>query len=264
VTQGADPHRPEEARDGNGDGNEPSFVSHLVELRARLLPCVASVLVIAAALMPFARQLYGWLALPLIAQLPSGGGLVAIGVVAPVMAPIKLVLVLAVALALPILLYQAWAFIAPGLYAHEKRLVLPLLVASTVLFYLGAAFAYFVVFPLLFGVTAALAPEGVQVMPDINAYLDFVLFSFVAFGAAFQIPVVVVMLDRTGLMPAAALAVHRPYVIVGAVVVGAVLTPPDVVSQLLLAVPMWLLYEAGLLITRLTRTRARELRHPSL
>lgn len=264
MTQGADPHRPEEPGGGNEDGNEPSFVSHLVELRARLLPCVASVLVIAAALMPFARQLYGWLALPLIAQLPSGGGLVAIGVVAPVMAPIKLVLVLAVALALPILLYQAWAFIAPGLYAHEKRLVLPLLVASTALFYLGAAFAYFVVFPLLFGVTAALAPEGVQVMPDINAYLDFVLFSFVAFGAAFQIPVVVVMLDRTGLMPAAALAVHRPYVIVGAVVAGAVLTPPDVVSQLLLAVPMWLLYEAGLLITRLTRTRARELRHPSL
>jgi len=239
---------------------EPSFVSHLVELRARLLPCLAAVLIIAACLMPFARHIYGWLAEPLLAQLPSGGGLVAIGVIAPLMAPLKLVLVLSVALALPLLLYQAWAFVAPGLYAHEKRLVLPLLLASTVLFYAGAAFAYYVVFPIVFAVTAALAPEGVTVMPDINAYLDFVLFSFLAFGAAFQIPIVVVLLDRTGLVPVEALAAHRPYVIVGAVVIGAVLTPPDVISQLLLAVPMWLLYEAGLLITRLTRRGARALR----
>jgi sec-independent protein translocase protein TatC len=243
------------ADEGAGTGDEPSsgFLSHLVELRARLLPCVAAVVVFAAGLMPFARQIYGWLAQPLLQQLPEGSGLVAIGVIAPVMAPIKLVLVLAVVLALPVLLYQAWAFVAPGLYTHEKRLVLPLLTASVLLFYLGAAFAYYLVFPIIFGVTAAMAPEGVAVMPDINAYLDFVLFSFLAFGAAFEIPIVVVLLDRTGVMSADVLAAQRPYVIVGAVVIGAVLTPPDVISQLLLAIPMYLLFEAGLLLTRLMR-----------
>jgi sec-independent protein translocase protein TatC len=243
----ASPPPTEPAAPGQG------FLSHLVELRARLLPCVALVAVLTAVMMPFASRIYGWLALPILRQLPADGGLVAIGVIAPFMAPLKLVLVLAVALSLPFLLYQIWAFVAPGLYRHERRLIWPLLVSSTVLFYLGAAFAYFVVFPVVFGVLTSMAPEGVRVMPDIDAYLNFVLSSFLAFGAAFEIPIVVVVLDRSGIASADWLATQRPYVIVGATIVGAVLTPPDVISQLLLAVPMCLLFEGGLILARLTR-----------
>lgn len=243
----ASPPPTEPAAPGQG------FLSHLVELRARLLPCVALVAVLTAVMMPFASRIYGWLALPILRQLPADGGLVAIGVIAPFMAPLKLVLVLAVALSLPFLLYQIWAFVAPGLYRHERRLIWPLLVSSTVLFYLGAAFAYFVVFPVVFGVLTAMAPAGVRVMPDIDAYLNFVLSSFLAFGAAFEIPIVVVVLDRSGIASADWLATQRPYVIVGATIVGAVLTPPDVISQLLLAVPMCLLFEGGLILARFTR-----------
>ena len=227
-----------------------SFLSHLIELRTRLMWSIGVVLALALAMMPFAARIYAWLAAPMLRHLPADSGLVAIGVIAPFMAPIKLVLVLSVALALPFLLYQLWAFVAPGLYENEKRLVFPLLASSTLLFYTGAAFAYYVVFPLMFGVLSSMAPEGVTVMPDINSYLDFVLTSFLAFGAAFEIPIIVFMLDRTGIASAEWLAGQRSYVILLAVIVGAVLTPPDVLSQLLLAGPMYLLFEAGLCLTR--------------
>jgi sec-independent protein translocase protein TatC len=237
---------------------EEGFLSHLVELRARLLRAMLAVLVVFLALLPFARTLYGWLAAPLLAVLPEGSRMVAIEVASPLLAPLKLTLFLAFALALPFVLYQVWAFVAPGLYRHERRLALPILVSSVGLFYLGCAFAYFVVFPLIFAFFTALAPEGVAVATDIGRYLDFVLALFLAFGVAFEVPVAIVILVILGWVSPDQLVRARPYVIVGAFVVGMLLTPPDVFSQTLLAVPICLLYEAGILAARWLRRGARD------
>lgn len=234
---------------------EDSFISHLVELRNRLLRIVLGVGAILIALLPFANNLYQLLAGPLMRHLPAGSSMVAIEVASPFLIPFKLVFLLAIVLAVPLILYQIWAFVAPGLYRNEQRLVFPVLISSTILFYVGMAFAYFVVFPLMFGFFTSTAPEGVAVMTDIAHYLDFVITIFLAFGVAFEVPVVTVVLIALGITTPQNLASKRPYVIVGAFVVGMVLTPPDVFSQILLAVPMWLLFELGLVFGRMMQTR---------
>ncbi len=231
------------------DPKEQPFLSHLVELRNRLLWMVLSVLVVFAGLAPFANEIYSLLAGPLLKHMPAHSTMIAIDVASPFFAPFKLALVTAAFLAVPVILYQLWAFVAPGLYRHERRLVFPLLIASSFLFYLGVAFAYFVVFPLVFGFLTAAAPAGVAVMTDINKYLDFVLTLFFAFGVCFQVPVFTIVLVWTGLVTPQNLAEQRPYVIVGAFTIGMLLTPPDAISQTLLAVPMWLLFEVGLLFS---------------
>ncbi len=224
---------------------EQPFISHLVELRDRLLRVVLVVGVVFVALIPFANTLFTKLSGPLMAHMPSDSSMIAIEVASPFLIPFKLTLFLAVFISIPFILYQLWSFIAPGLYRHERRLAIPLLVSSTLLFYAGAAFAYFVVFPLVFAFFTSAAPEGVSVMTDISRYLDFVLTLFFAFGAAFEVPIVTVLLVWTGMSTQQALRKKRPYIIVGAFVIGMVLTPPDVISQTLLAVPMWLLFELG-------------------
>lgn len=233
------------------DEVEQPFISHLIELRNRLLRVVLSVLVVFLAMTPFANEIYNFLAQPLMHFLPENSSMVAIDVVSPFLTPFKLVLVAAIFISVPIILYQFWAFVAPGLYSHEKRMIAPLLVASTLLFALGMVFAYFVVFPLVFGFLTSAAPEGVTVMTDIAKYLDFVLTMFFAFGMAFEVPIVTIVLVWAGIMTPQQLADKRPYVIVGAFVIGMFLTPPDAISQTLLAVPIWLLFEAGLLFSRL-------------
>lgn len=239
------------------EDREQPFLSHLVELRSRLLRALAAVAALCLALLPFANDLYAFLAQPLLRHLPEGATMIATAVTSPFVAPFKLSLFAALLIAVPYVLYQAWAFVAPGLYRHERKLVLPLLVASTSLFYVGAAFAYYAVFPVVFGFFTAVAPEGVQVATDISAYLDFVLMMFLAFGLAFQVPIAVVLLIRTGVTSVQAVGAKRPYIIVGAFVVGAILTPPDVLSQVMLAVPLWLLFESGLVVARLVdRARA--------
>jgi sec-independent protein translocase protein TatC len=226
-------------------GDEQPFISHLIELRDRLLRVVVAVILIFLGLAPFANWLFSKLSGPLTSQLPEGSSMVAIDVASPFFTPFKLAMVVAIFIAMPFILYQAWAFIAPGLYRHERKRVMPLLVSSTFLFYLGAAFAYYVVFPLVFGFLTKTAPEGVEVMTDISRYLDFVLTMFFAFGIAFEVPVAVVLLMWTGVVEAQALKDKRPYIIVAAFVIGMLLTPPDIISQTLLAVPMWLLFEIG-------------------
>jgi len=228
-----------------------SLIEHLVELRSRLIVCVVAVLVALLAIYPFANELYNLLAQPLLKHLPEQTSMIATDVASPFMAPLKLSIVCAIFAAIPVLLYQLWAFIAPGLYQHEKRLVFPLLFMSVILFYLGALFAYYVVFPLVFGFFTSVAPEGVEVMTDISRYLDFVLKLFFAFGVAFEVPVVTILLVRTGISTPKSLASKRPYVIVGAFVIGMLLTPPDIFSQTLLAIPMWLLYELGIQLAKL-------------
>lgn len=234
------------------DPTEKPFVAHLVELRDRLLRALACVFAVLLALMPFSNQLYAWLSEPLIAVMPGDGTMIATQVASPFLAPFKLTVFVAVLISAPFIFYQAWAFVAPGLYLHERRLALPLMVSSTILFYLGNAFAYFVVFPLVFGFFTAIAPAGVTIMTDITHYLDFVLMLFLAFGAAFEVPVATYLLVRTGITTVEALGKKRPYIIVGAFIIGMLLTPPDVISQTLLALPMWLLYEIGLLLCRWT------------
>lgn len=231
-----------------GDAEQP-FISHLIELRDRLLRIVLVVAVIFLVLMPFSNTLFSALSGPLTAHLPEGSSMIAIEVASPFLIPFKLTLVLAVFIAMPYLLYQIWAFIAPGLYRHERRLVMPLLASSTVLFYAGAAFAYFVVFPLVFAFFTSTAPDGVSVMTDISRYLDFVLTLFFAFGAAFEVPIVTVLLVWTGMATQDGLRSKRPYVIVAAFVAGMLLTPPDIISQTLLAVPVWLLFELGIVFS---------------
>lgn len=225
---------------------EQTFISHLIELRDRLLRMVLAVVLIFMALFPFANELYTILAQPLLQHMPQGSSMIATEVASPFLTPFKLALVLAIFVAIPFLLYQIWGFVAPGLYHHEKRLAMPLLASSTLLFYLGMAFAYIVVFPLVFGFFTSVAPEGVAVMTDISKYLDFVLKLFFAFGVAFEVPVVVIVLILMGTTTAESLSQKRPYIIVGAFVIGMLLTPPDVISQTLLALPMWLLFELGL------------------
>ena len=238
-------------------GAEQPFISHLIELRDRLIRMLIAVGIALLVTFPFANDIYTYVAAPLIAKLPEGSTMIATQVISPFLTPFKLALVAAVFLAMPYLLYQLWAFIAPGLYRHEKRLAVPLLASSVVLFYLGMVFAYFLVFPLIFGFMAATTPEGVSMMTDISAYLDFVLALFFAFGIAFEVPIATILLVVTGLTTPDALVQKRPYVIVGAFVIGMLLTPPDVFSQTLLAVPMWLLFELGVVASRiLVRERA--------
>lgn len=235
---------------------EQPFLSHLIELRSRLLRIIGGVLLVFLVLLPFANPIYTQVAAPLLAYLPHGE-MVAIDPLSPFVTPLKLTLVLALFIAMPWVLYQVWAFVAPGLYHHEKRLAMPVLFSSTLLFYCGMAFAYFVILPVFFAFITGTAPEGVAVMTDISKYLDFVLALFFAFGVAFEVPVAAVILVLLGITTPEALIAKRPYVIVGAFVIGMVLTPPDVISQTLLAIPMWLLFEAGVYFARfLLRRRA--------
>ncbi|WP_295543065.1 twin-arginine translocase subunit TatC [uncultured Thiohalocapsa sp.] len=243
---------PQQSQDHTDDGlgGEQPFMSHLTELRDRLLRMVIAIVVVFLVLFPFANEIYTFIAGPIRAQLPEGSQMIATQVASPFLTPFKLALVAAVFVAMPYLLYQFWAFVAPGLYTHEKRLALPLVSSSIVLFYLGMAFAYFVVFPLVFRFFTAVTPEGVAQMPDIAFYLEFVLKLFFAFGVAFEIPIATILLVAVGATTPKALAQKRPYVIVGVFVAGMLLTPPDVVSQTLLAIPMWLLFEAGIFFSR--------------
>jgi len=227
------------------DDTEQPLLYHLIELRDRLLRVVLVVGVVFIALVPFSNTLFSLLSGPLMAHMPDDSSMIAIEVASPFLIPFKLTLFLALFIAIPYVLYQIWSFVAPGLYKHERRLVYPLLVSSTVLFYAGAAFAYFVVFPLVFAFFTSTAPEGVSVMTDISRYLDFVLTLFFAFGAAFEVPIFTILLVWTGVATQESLREKRPYIIVGAFVLGMLLTPPDIISQTLLAVPVWLLFELG-------------------
>ena len=230
------------------EDKEMTLIEHLLELRDRLTKAVLAVIVLFLVLFPFANDLYLFIAEPLMRYMPQDGGMIATAVASPFLTPFKLSLVLAIYLAMPVILYQLWAFIAPGLYTHEKRLIGPLLFSSIFLFYAGGLFAYYVVFPLVFQFLTSTAPEGVTIATDISLYLDFVIKMFFAFGVAFEVPVVTVLLILTGMTSPEKLAHARPYIIVGAFVIGMLLTPPDVISQTLLAVPMWLLYELGVWI----------------
>lgn len=230
---------------------EDTFISHLMELRERLLRALIAVGVVFVCLFPFSSELYDLLAFPMMRTLPEGSKMIATGVVTPFLVPVKIAAMLAFAIALPYVLYQAWAFVAPGLYAHEKRLVMPLVVASTLLFFLGMAFCYFVVFGTVFKFIYHIAPKSISVAPDIENYLNFTLTMFLAFGVTFEVPIVVMILVRMGAVTVEQLRDIRPYFVVGAFVVAAVVTPPDVISQLLLAIPMCLLYELGILGARL-------------
>ena len=238
-------------------GEQESFISHLVELRSRLVRAVGLVLVLFIVFIfwPGSGRIYDFLAVPLMAALPEGAKMIATGVITPFMVPMKVTALAAFVVALPYVLYQAWAFVAPGLYEHEKKLALPLVVASSVLFLLGMAFCYYFVFGRVFAFIHEFAPKSITPAPDIDAYFSFVLTMFLAFGVTFEIPIVVVVLVRMGLVSVEKLKDARPYVIVGAFVVAAVVTPPDVLSQFMLAVPMCILYEAGLFFARFVGTR---------
>lgn len=236
---------------------EETFISHLIELRNRLLWSVLGVGVVFLCLAPFANPIYSFLAAPLTRHLPAGSSMIAIDVASPFLIPFKLALLLAVVISVPWILYQMWAFVAPGLYRQERRLIFPTLISSTLLFYVGMAFAYYVMFPLAFGFLMGTAPAGVEVMTDISRYLDFVILVFLAFGIAFQVPIVTVILVHLEVVTPEDLAAKRSYVIVGAFVIGAFLTPPDVISQTLLALPIWFLFEAGVAFSRLMINRKR-------
>jgi sec-independent protein translocase protein TatC len=228
---------------------EPNnLIAHLIELRGRVLRAVVSVFLVFLCLVYFAQDLYHWLATPLLDTLPENAQMIATDVASPFFAPFKLTMVLSFFIAIPVVLYQIWGFVAPGLYKNEKRLVAPLLFSSTLLFYLGMAFAYYVVFPLAFSFFTSVAPEGVVISTDISSYLNFVLKIFFAFGLSFEIPVAIVLMCWTGVTTPDSLRAKRPYVIVGVFVVGMLLTPPDIISQTLLAIPMWILYEFGIVI----------------
>ena len=237
---------------------QETFISHLIELRSRLLHSIVAVVVVLVCLFPWAKDIYAALAAPLLKALPHGSTMIATDVTGTFLVPLKVTLMAAFLIALPYVLYQAWAFVAPGLYQHEKRLVLPVLFSSCLFFLVGMAFAYYFVFPIAFGFFAGYTPPGVQMMTDIDKYLSFVLTMFIAFGLTFETPVVVIVLVRLGVVSLEKLRAIRGYVIVGAFVVGAIFTPPDVLSQVMLAVPLWLLYELGLLIARFVAVTKRE------
>lgn len=230
---------------------EQTLMDHLVELRDRLLHMVLAILIVFISLFAFSEDIFTIAADPLLALMPEGTSMIATGVTSPFLVPFKLVLLLSVLLTIPYLLHQLWAFIAPGLYRHEKRMATPLLISSVILFYCGIAFAYFVIFPILFGFFIGIAPEGVAVMTDIGQYLDFIIAIFLAFGIAFEVPVATFLIIAAGVTSVDKLAQKRPYIIIGAFVVGMMLTPPDVISQSLLAVPIWLLFELGLIASRI-------------
>jgi sec-independent protein translocase protein TatC len=231
--------------------SEQTLMDHLIELRDRLLRMVLAILIVFVALFAFSEEIFTIAAQPLLGLMPEGTSMIATGVTSPFLVPFKLVLLLSVLLTIPYLLHQIWAFIAPGLYVHEKRMATPLLISSVILFYCGIAFAYFVIFPILFGFFIGIAPEGVAVMTDIGQYLDFIIAIFLAFGIAFEVPVATFLLIAAGVTSVDKLADKRPYIIIGAFVVGMLLTPPDVISQSLLAVPIWLLFELGLISSRI-------------
>ncbi len=237
---------------------EATFISHLLELRDRLLRAVGAVLLLFLVTAPFANTLYEYLAAPLMSALPEGNTMISTEPHGPFFVPFKFAFAFATAIAMPYLLYQLWAFVAPGLYDSEKRLAIPLLVSSSGLFYLGIVFAYFVVFPIIFKFFTSTAPEGVAVMTDINAYLSFVLKLFFAFGLAFEVPVATVLMVRMGVTTTTSLAAKRPYIIVGAFVVGMLLTPPDLFSQTMLAIPVWILFEVGLYVSKMVKPRVSE------
>ena len=247
---------PDGAENSTDDTPQP-LVTHLVELRDRLLRAVLSVLVVFICLFPFANDIYTFVSEPLRELLPQGSSMIATEVASPFLTPFKLTLVVALFLAMPYVLFQIWAFVAPGMYRKEKRIALPLLASSVLLFYAGAAFAYFVVFPLIFAFFTSVGPSDITVMTDINRYLDFVLKLFFAFGIAFEIPIAAVILILTGVTTPDKLASKRPWIIVGCFVAGMLLTPPDVISQSLLALPMWLLFELGVLFGRILHRRLR-------
>lgn len=237
---------------------EKGFMSHLLELRDRMMRMVLVVLLLFLALFGFSEEIFTFVAQPLISLMPEGTSMIATGVAAPFLVPFKLVLMVSVFLAVPYLLYEIWAFVAPGLYKNEKSMASPILISSIVLFYCGVAFAYFVLFPLLFGFLIAISPQGVVMMTDIGQYLDFILAIFFAFGIAFEVPIAVFLLIMIGATTPDALAAKRPYIVVGAFVIGMFLTPPDIISQTILALPMLFLFEAGLLISRMVLKRRAE------
>jgi sec-independent protein translocase protein TatC len=237
--------------DDETDGD--SFISHLVELRSRLVKAAFAILVVFVCLAPFSSQIYDIMATPMLRALPEGTKMIATGVITPFLVPIKVTLLAAFVLALPVVLYQVWAFVAPGLYSHEKKLALPIISSSFVLFLIGIAFCYFFVFGTVFRVINEMAPKSVTVAPDIDSYFGFVMTMFIAFGVTFEVPVVVVVLVRLGLVSVATLRSIRPYVIVASFVIAAIITPPDPGSMMLLAVPLVLLYEVGLLVARFVR-----------
>jgi len=234
-----------------------NFISHLIELRTRLLRIVIGLVVVFVALFPFANNIYTLLAAPLLTKLPMGGQMIATGVTTPFFVPMKVAMMAAFLISLPHTLYQVWAFVAPGLYTHEKKFMIPMIIFSSFLFLLGMSFAYFLVFPVVFGFIVGTAPEGVAVMTDIGNYLDFVMTLFFAFGLAFEVPIAVVMAVRFGWVDIAALREARGYVVVAAFVIGAIFTPPDIISQFMLAVPMWLLYELGIIVAIFIKQEAK-------
>ncbi len=245
------------SHDAAVDKNEQPFLEHIIELRSRILRSVLVIVVLFFPVYYFANDIYSFVAAPLLTHLPEGS-MIATGVATPFLTPFKLSIYVALFLSVPFLLHQAWSFVAPGLYLHEKRFAAPLLISSVALFYMGVSFAYFVVFPLMFAFLASITPEGVQMMTDIGQYLDFVMTLFLAFGVAFEIPIATLLLVWTGFATPQSLAAKRPYVIVGCFVVGMILTPPDVLSQILLAVPMWMLYEVGVFFARFIPAHANE------
>ncbi len=239
-----------------------SFITHLIELRNRLLKIVLGFVVVFIGLFPFANKIYALLAEPMLAKLPAGGQMIATAVTTPFFVPMKVAMMAAFVITLPHTLYQIWAFIAPGLYNHEKKLMVPVIVASSLLFVIGMAFAYFAVFPTVFGFIVHSAPAGVAVMTDIAEYLDFVLTLFMAFGLAFEVPIAVVLIARFGWVSIAQLQEVRGYVIVGAFILGAIFTPPDIISQFMLAVPLWLLYEMGIVVAMYTTPKSNSIKSP--
>ncbi|MBX9676480.1 MAG: twin-arginine translocase subunit TatC [Methylotenera sp.] len=228
------------------------FISHLIELRNRLLKIVLGFVLVFIGLFPFANKIYALLAAPMLAKLPEGGQMIATAVTTPFFVPMKVAMMTAFIISLPHTLYQIWAFVAPGLYSHEKKLMVPVIASSTLLFIIGMAFAYFAVFPTVFGFVVGSAPAGVAVMTDISEYLDFVMTLFMAFGLAFEVPIAVVLIARFGWVSVVQLKEARSYVVVGAFILGAIFTPPDIISQFMLAVPLWLLYELGIVVALYT------------
>lgn len=239
------------------DDTQP-LISHLIELRDRLLKALIAILIVFVSLVYFANDIYGFVSAPLIERLPEGTSMIATDVASPFFTPIKLTLIVSIFIAVPLILHQVWSFIAPGLYKHEKRLVFPLLASSSILFYCGVAFSYFVVFPLVFGFFTSIAPPDVLIATDITSYLDFILALFMAFGMAFEIPVAIILLVWTGAVEPDDLRKKRPYIIVAAFVVGMLLTPPDIISQTLLAIPMCVLFEVGLFFSRFYQNKNEE------
>jgi len=244
--------------DQSVDASEQPFLEHVIELRRRILHSLAVIVVLFFPTYYFANDIYQFVAAPLLAHLPEHSSMIATEVASPFLTPFKLAIVTAIFAAMPFILHQAWSFVSPGLYLHEKRFALPLLVSSITLFYCGMAFAYFLVFPLIFEFFASVTPTGVTMMTDINRYLDFVLKMFFAFGLAFEIPIATLLMVWTGISTAESMARKRPYVIVGCFVAGMLLTPPDVISQLLLAIPTWLLFEVGVFLARFAKRRTEE------